>query len=212
MASNAPQTQLDALHTELSQCRQCAEAGYFIGSSPVFSGPASAQVMIVGQAPAQVESGKQGVPFGLRRGKRRSLLWTWLEQAGWPEADFRAAHYLSAITKCYPGKSKNGKGDRLPTAAERDLCRPWLERELAVVRPKIIIPIGRLAIEQFLPQLKGTPLDGIIGRVFEQNPAYVVPLPHPSGVSRWLNAPENRARVDDALKQLKALKEKLDIE
>jgi len=109
----------------------------------------------VGQAPAKVETGQGGVPFGPRRGKRRSLLWTWLEQAGWLEEEFRARHYLSAITKCYPGKSKNGKGDRLPTATERDLCRSWRERELALIQPKIIIPIGRVAIEQFVPELKG---------------------------------------------------------
>ena len=165
--------------------------------------------MIVGQAPAKVETGQGGVPFGPRRGKRRSLLWTWLEQAGWLEEEFRARHYLSAITKCYPGKSKNGKGDRLPTATERDLCRSWRERELALIQPKIIIPIGRVAIEQFMPELKGQPLETFIGQVFERAGVVLVPLPHPSGVSRWLNVAENRARVDEALARLQELKENL---
>ena len=89
------QIELNRLLAELRQCRKCAKAGYFIGSTPVFSGPASAQVMVVGQAPAQVEAGKNGVPFGLRRRGRRSLLWEWLEQAGWPETKFRASHYLA---------------------------------------------------------------------------------------------------------------------
>ena len=210
MNSNS-QTQLDAYHTELRRCRRCAEAGYFIDSRPVFSGPAAAQVMVVGQAPAKVETGKDGIPFGPRRGGQRSMLWTWLEQAGWPEADFRAGHYISAITKCYPGKSKKGNGDRVPSAAERELCRPWRERELAIIRPKIIIPIGRIAIEQFLPELKGKPLETFIGQLFKRDTYTIMPLPHPSGVSRWLNDPKNRARVDEALEQLKTLKEELGI-
>jgi uracil-DNA glycosylase len=177
----------------------------------VFSGLASAQVMVVGQAPAKVETGEQGIPFGPRRGGKRSLLWDWLEQAGWPEDAFRARHYLSAVTKCYPGKSSNGKGDRVPTTAERALCRPWQEQTLDIIRPKIIIPIGRVAIEQFLPALKGKPLAGIIGQTFERDSAVIVPLPHPSGVSRWLNQPENRAKVDRALARLRELREQFSI-
>jgi uracil-DNA glycosylase len=205
------QLELDRLHAELRQCRKCAEAGYFIGSTPVFSGPASAQVMVVGQAPALIEAGKDGVPFGLRRGGRRSLLWEWLEQAGWPEAQFRTSHYLAAITRCYPGKGKSGRGDRVPTATERKLCRPWRERELAIIRPKIVVPIGRIAIEQFLVEVKGQPLDRFVGQTFERDPATVVPLPHPSGVSRWLNDPKNRSRVNAALAKLKRLKQELEL-
>ena len=195
----------------MSACRRCAKAGYFIGSGPVFSGPATARVMVVGQAPARVETGQAGLPFGLRRGKRRSLLWDWLEQAGWSEAEFRAHHYLSAITRCYPGPSPNGQGDRVPTAAERELCRPWQEQELVIIQPKIILPIGRVAIERFLPELKGQPLESFIGQVFERAGLIIVPLPHPSGVSRWLNRPENRARVGKALARLRELKQTLDL-
>lgn len=209
MCDSPAQTQLNALHAELRRCRRCAEAGYFIGSSPVFSGPASARVMVVGQAPAKVEAGHEGIPFGPRRSGQRSLLWSWLEQAGWLEVEFRASHYFSAITKCYPGKSKNGKGDRVPTAKERELCRPWREQELAIIQPKIILAIGRVAIEQFLPELKGRPLENFIGQTFERDDHVVVPLPHPSGVSRWLNLPENQAKVDQALEQLKNLTESL---
>lgn len=215
------QIELDQLQAKLQQCRKCAQAGYFIGSRPIFSGPASAQVMIVGQAPAKVEAGENGQPFGRRRSGQRSLLWSWLEQAGWPEAEFRANHYLSAMTKCYPGKSKSGQGDRIPSAAERELCRPWRERELLLIQPKVIIPIGRVAIEWFLPELKNQPLENFIGQTFEWDEAgqtifcptaQIVPLPHPSGVSRWLNSPQNQALVDKALAQLKMLKHKLNIQ
>lgn len=212
MVNSAAQTQLDALHSQVRRCRKCAEAGYFAGGMPIFGGPITAQVVVVGQAPAQVEEGQLRQPFGLRRGRQRSILWNWLEQAGWFEADFRARHYFSAITKCYPGKSNNGQGDRVPTASERELCRPWLEQELTLLRPKIIIPLGRIAIEYFLPQVKGRPLEQIIGQIFPADSRWVVPLPHPSGVSRWLNVPENKSRVEAALTRLKQLKAALGVE
>lgn len=206
MSNTSPQTELETLQAGLRQCRRCAEAGYYIGSSPVFSGPASAAVMVVGQAPARVERGKQGLPFGLRRGGRGSLLWEWLEEAGWSEEQFRCEQYLSAISRCYPGQGSSGQGDRVPTAAERALCRPWLKRELAIIRPRIILPIGRVAIEQFLPELKGQPLESFIGQTFAQDGTIFLPLPHPSGRSRWLNARENRARLKQALVRLGELK------
>ncbi|MEM7345979.1 MAG: uracil-DNA glycosylase family protein [Chloroflexota bacterium] len=207
------QAQLDGLHDDLRRCRRCSEAGYSIGSQPVFSGTAAAQVIVVGQAPAKVEAGESGMPFGPRRNGQRSLLWDWLEQAGWAEDEFRSRHYLSAVTKCFPGKSKSGGGDRVPTVAERKLCAPWQTQELAIIQPKIIIAIGRVAIEQFLPQLKGQPLETFIGQIFPQTetPWVVVPLPHPSGVSRWLNQPENRAKVVIALRELRQLKEQLGV-
>ena len=167
---------------------------------------------MVGQAPAKVETDKDDIPFGPRRGGQRSLLWSWLEQVGWSEAEFRAEQYISAVTKCYPGKSKGGNGDRVPSAAERELCRPWREQELAIIKPKIIIPIGRIAIEQFLPELKGKPLETFIGQLFKRDTDTIVPLPHPSGVSRWLNNPKNRAKVDEALEKLKVLKNELGIQ
>ena len=132
--------------------------------------------------------------------------------AGWPEAECRASQYLSAVTKCSPGKSSSGRGDRVPTAAERELCRPWRERELALIRPSLIIPIGRVAIEQFLPELKGRPLERFISQLFERDGLQIVPLPHPSGVNRWLNRPENRARVDEALARLGKLRQALEVE
>ncbi len=212
MSDSPAQAHLDALHATVRGCRKCAEAGYFVGGMPIFGGPITAQVVVVGQAPGHVEEGQLRQPFGLRRGRRRSVLWHWLERAGWLEADFRARHYFSAITKCYPGKSSSGQGDRVPTAIERELCRPWLEQELALLRPQIIIPLGRIAIERFLPQVKGRPLEQIIGQVFQDDHRWVVPLPHPSGVSRWLNVPENKSRVEAALAQLKRLRAELGLE
>ncbi len=105
---------------------------------------------------------------------------------------------MSAMTKCYPGPSKTGHGDRVPTKEEQALCRPWLEQEIALVNPKLIIPIGRLAIGLFFDtQL---PLEKIIGTQIKRDGRVVVPLPHPSGASTWYNQPENQARVTKALR------------
>ena len=195
---------LAELHTEMRACRKCLEAGYPITPGAVFSGPASARVMIIGQAPGVTEAQVKR-PFNASSGTR---LFQWLAQAGWDESDFRARHYMSAVTKCYPGKDKGGKGDRVPTRAEQGLCRPFLERELALIAPQVILPVGRLAIELFYG--RGFKLSDVVGTShIDDRGRWIVPLPHPSGASLWLNQPAHAAQVSQALKILRALKEEL---
>jgi uracil-DNA glycosylase len=112
------------------------------------------------------------------------------------------------VTKCYPGKGSGGKGDRVPTRAEQKLCAPYLERELALVRPQVIVPVGGLAVRRFLGPVR---LAEVVGQ-FLQDEAdrWIVPLPHPSGASLWLNRSENRARVDQALAHLRRLRQELE--
>ena len=97
---------------------------------------------------------------------------------------------MTAITKCYPGPHPAGRGDRVPSRAEQALCAPWLEQELALIDPKVLIPIGGLAISRFLGN--GQPMTGLIGERFERDGRILVPLPHPSGASQWFNVPETR--------------------
>ena len=209
--------QLDVLHTQMQSCRRCLDAGYPIAPGAVFSGPAAADVMIVGQAPGVTET-QIGRPFNGQSGRR---LFRWLAQAGWEETEFRAAQYITAVTKCYPGKTSGGKGkgDRVPTRAEQKLCAPFLEQELALVRPRLLIPVGGLAIRRFLGAVKLTQVVGeaIQGEaVGERSPrlileagCWIVPLPHPSGASLWLNRPENQERVAQALAHLGQLHQRL---
>ena len=140
-------TQLDTLHAELRACRRCLEEGYWIVPGPVFSGGSAAGVMLIGQAPGVTE-GKVKRPFNAGSGKR---LFQWLGEAGWDEAEFRTRHYMTAVTKCYPGPSGNGKGDRVPTPFEQALCRPWLEQEIRLVNPRLMILVGGLAIKLLYP-------------------------------------------------------------
>lgn len=139
---------LAKLHTEMRACRLCLEAGHAIVPGAVFRGSAGAEVLLIGQAPGVTEVEAKR-PFNAGSGTR---LFQWLGEAGWDEDEFRAKHYMTAVTKCYPGKDpKSGKGDRVPSKAEQVLCRPFLEREIALVQPKLMILVGGLAIKLLYP-------------------------------------------------------------
>lgn len=138
------------------------------------------------------------MPFA---GQSGAKLRAWFALAGFSEADYWRYLYFSAVTKCYPGRLPGAKGDRLPTPAEQALCRPWLDAQLAVLGPPIVVLVGQLAISTFLG--KG-PLSEFVGLGFERDGRRLLPLPHPSGVSTWLNDRDNQARVRRAMSLLGA--------
>jgi uracil-DNA glycosylase len=184
----------------MKACLQCLEAGFSVTPGAVFSGTLSARLMIVGQAPGSTEC-ETGRPFSGPSGQR---LFDWLAQAGWGQERSRATQYMTAITKCYPGRSSSGKGDRAPSSAEQKLCAPFLDQELALVRPEVIVPVGGLAMRRFLGEVR---LADVVGTVAEDEEGrLIVPLPHPSGVNLWLNQPENQERVAQALAHLQRLR------
>jgi uracil-DNA glycosylase len=111
------------------------------------------------------------------------------------------------VTKCYPGQSAGGHGDRVPSKEEQALCRPWLDQEAKLINPKLVIPIGRLAIGLFFDAK--LPLEKIIGTQIEQDGRVIVPLPHPSGASTWHQKPENRVRVKKAIRLIRKQRERL---
>jgi uracil-DNA glycosylase len=152
--------------------------------------------MLVGQAPGKVEA-EGGKPFAGRAGK---TLFRWLERCGLEEGAAREAIYIAAVTRCYPGPHPAGRGDRVPTRDEQERCSHWLDSELRIIKPRLLIPVGRLAIERFLPSL---PLDQLIGRSHMVKhvggQSKVIPLPHPSGASSWIHQKGNRALLDRAL-------------
>jgi len=188
---------LAALGAEMRACRRCLEAGYPITPGAVFSGPAPVLLMLVGQAPGVTEAQVKR-PFNASAGRR---LFQWLAEAGFDEAAFRASYYMTAVTKCYPGKHPRGKGDRKPSRAEQRLCRPFLDRELALVKPRLLLAVGGLAIETLL----GRPilLEEAVGHLFEVDGRWILPLPHSSGASLWTNLPENQTRLQQALALLR---------
>jgi len=191
------------LEADMRACRRCLEAGYAITPGAVFSGPAPAPLMLVGQAPGITEA-KVGRPFNASAGRR---LFQWLAEAGFNEAAFRADYHMTAVTKCYPGRHPRGKGDRKPSCAEQRLCRPFLDRELALVRPRLLLAVGGLAIETLLG--RSIRLEEAVGRVFEVDGRWVLPLPHSSGASLWTNLPDNQLRLRQALALLRDMRELL---
>ena len=183
----------ERLQAEMRACRKCLDAGYGITAGAVFSGPAPAPLMLVGQAPGVAEAQVKR-PFNASAGRR---LFQWLADAGMEEAVFRATFPMSAVTKCYPGKQAGGKGDRRPSRAEQALCRPFLDRELALVQPRVLLAVGGLAIDALLG--RHLALEQAVGEAFFVGGRWVLPLPHPSGASLWPNRPENKERIGCAL-------------
>jgi uracil-DNA glycosylase len=173
---------LASLQRDLRVCRACVEAGFHLESLPVSNEHLGQRAYMYGQAPGVVE-GQERRPW---RGRAGKTLRRWLELE---EDEFYRAFYCASVTRCYPGRALSGRGDRTPTPHEQELCSFWTSRELEVVRPRLIVPVGGLAIRHLLG-ISG--LAASVGRRYELDDAAVVPLPHPSGASSWLNAPANR--------------------
>jgi uracil-DNA glycosylase family 4 len=173
---------LASLQRDLSVCRACVEAGYPLESLPVRNEYVGQRAYMFGQAPGVVE-GAERRPW---RGRAGRTLRRWLELE---EDEFYAAFYCASVTRCYPGPSPSGRGDRTPTPREQELCAFWREWELRIIRPGLIVPVGGLAIRRLLG-LAG--LADTVAKRYELGDATVVPLPHPSGASGWLNDPSNR--------------------
>lgn len=152
---------------------------------PVVVGrPVDSRVILIGQAPGDKEP-KLDRPFAWTAGK---TLFKWFGASlGWTEDETRDRFYFAAVCRCFPGKRLEG-GDRVPAPDEIANCARWLDREIALLEPKLLLPVGKLAIAQFLPEPL-PPLTEIIGRSFSTERAGrrmdVIPLPHPSGASPW---------------------------
>jgi uracil-DNA glycosylase len=170
---------LKALHRRLDACQLCPNM-----FRPVVHGPPIASsIFLIGQAPGPRE-GKFGRPFAWTAGK---TLFSWFQQTlGADEETVRQRIYISAVARCFPGKAKGG-GDRRPDEDEIAACGQWLHGEVAVLRPRLVLPVGAMAIEQVL-QEKG-PLKEFVGKLLRRTwqgiELDVICLPHPSGASTW---------------------------
>lgn len=197
---------LERHRAELAACRRCGIDQP--GVVPILSEAHSPRIMLIGQAPGKTEVGDRR-PFAGRAGK---TLFRWLARAGVDEERFRRHVYIAAVTRCYPGPSPSGRGDRVPSPRERELCSGWLDTELQLVKPRVIIPVGRLAIDRFLG---AEPLDRLIGRGIDVEHvggrSLAIPLPHPSGASSWVNLPANRLLLERAIARLAAAFRKVGI-
>ena len=231
---------LQTLQEAQRRCTRCVDAGHLAASKPVFSGDAGQRILLVGQAPGPVENDCTR-PFAGRAGRQ---LMRWFERGGFAgEADVRTRVYMTSMTTCFPGRTPDGRGDRRPSSREVALCSGWLDAVLALLAPRLVMPIGSLALARFLP---GHRLDDAVGRLFDASGGAVedasggvvedasggavedasggadesgrelrpdlpwplsplpmlLPLPHPSGQSRWLNDPSRVRQLENALSRL----------
>jgi uracil-DNA glycosylase len=189
----------------MQACRRCVEAGYLVRANAVagYRGRIGDRLLIVGQAPGHL-SVERGRPFSGPGGR---VLDGWLQRAGFAAGALHREAYISALTRCDPGKNPHRAedgGDRKPSPAEVALCRPYLLAELELVRPRAILLVGGMAIAAFLGPAR---LEDVIGEYVECNGVHLLPLPHPSGVSRWLNEAAHQALLGRALCHLSRWRE-----
>lgn len=194
----SPGTRIDPLErlvTDLRACTRCPK----MHRPAVSGGAVASRVITVGQAPGSKEP-ILGRPFAWTAGK---TLFRWfLDAGGVTEEEFRQSVYMAAVCRCFPGKTKEG-GDRVPDKDEIERCSDWLTAEIDLLQPELVIPIGKLAIGQFLPL---APLSDIIGESFQvQRGGHsfeVIPLPHPSGASPWHRIEPGKTLLAKALRRI----------
>jgi uracil-DNA glycosylase len=172
------QTRLDGHVAHLLECRCCPR----MKSTPVSGGAVVSDVMIIGQAPGPREPVLRR-PFAHTAGK---TLFRWFEEfCGMNEPAVRSKIYFAAVCRCFPGKNSSGT-DRVPSPKEISNCSSWMDAEIQILEPRLVIPAGRLAIAQFVEYVK---LEKVIGCKFRVHRAGhvfdLIPLPHPSGASPW---------------------------
>jgi len=193
--SNTIDKTLTAHIAQIQRCRRCKT----MASRPVVGGAVASEVLLVGQAPGEHEP-DAGKPFAWTAGK---TLFGWFEEhCGISEETFRSTVYMAAVCRCFPGRNANGS-DRTPSAKEVKTCARWLAAEFRLLRPALVIPVGRIAIRQLIPGETGKLVD-IIGRQYRIEYADVetnaIPLPHPSGASPWHKTEPGQALLADALR------------
>lgn len=181
-----------AHRTALFNCSQCPEMiGPVVSGSPVLS-----KILLIGQAPGDKEGGF-GKPFAWTAGK---TMFKWFERIGLDEQSFRQQVYMAAVCRCFPGKNPKGGGDRVPSLDEINNCAGWLQAEVDLLKPDLILPVGKLAIAQLMPVKK---LDEVIGKLhpvtFHGHRTEAIPLPHPSGASTWHRKEPGITLLDSAL-------------
>lgn len=188
---------IDSITEHQQRLRDCDVCPNMV--PPVIIGqPVQSEILLIGQAPGERE-GELGRPFAWTAGK---TLFKWFDSIGVSEVNFREQVYMSAVCRCFPGKNPKG-GDRVPDKAEIEICSQWINSEIVLLRPRLIIPVGRLAISQYLPVNK---LVDVIGQKFQLQVQGVeldmIPLPHPSGASTWHRMSPGRELLAQALELL----------
>jgi uracil-DNA glycosylase len=189
-------TEIEMLHDTIRACRRCEADGFPISPPPLVWGDAPAPFMLIGQAPGI--SDWRGNRMYLGPAARKLI--GWLKDAGFEDADIGTRVYMTALTKCFPGRLPGKSTDRAPSPKERANCRPWLDAQWALVQPQVVILFGKMAIDTFLPRVS---LSEAVGEVFARDGVTFIPLPHSSGASTWLNDSSHRRLLAAAIERIR---------
>jgi DNA polymerase len=159
-----PPLSLDALHDEIRSHRGCGfEPCETCTNMVPGDGSATAAVMLVGEAPGRSED-EQGRPFVGRAGR---LLDELLGAAGLEREDV----YITNVVKARPPNNRD------PRAGEVAHCMPWLEAELALIQPRVVVPLGRHALAHFT---RGARISEVHGTEITERGRTLFPLYHPA--------------------------------
>jgi len=180
---------IDSLINKIKKCKKCR---HLVKYQPVFSPIKNAQILIIGQAPGKKEN-ELTIPFVGPAGKK---LFSWFQEIGLSEKEIREKIYITQVIKCYLGSNRS------PKAFELKNCLPYLHSEIKLLKPKLIIPVGILAIQAVLGKKR---MDEVVGNIFHWKDSLIIPLPHPSGANVWLNKKENQKKLKEALGKIKII-------
>ena len=157
---------LDALYGEIADCPACVLARTRTRTVPG-SGPAPAEVMCIGEAPGARED-ERGLPFVGAAGRFLDEL---LAGAGLS----RATVHIANVVKCRP------PGNRDPAPEEIAACKPFLDRQIAIVDPLLIVTLGRFSMARWFP---GQTISRIHGQPLREGGRLVLPMFHPAATLR----------------------------
>ena len=166
---------------------------------PVSGGPMVSDIMLIGQAPGPREPVLKR-PFAHTAGQ---TLFRWFQEfCGFDEAFMRSRIYFAAVCRCFPGKAPGGM-DRVPNPEEIRNCSSWMKDEFEILQPRLVIPVGKLAITRFIECEK---LESVVGCKFvirRDDYAFdLIPLPHPSGASPWHKISPGRELLSKAMRKI----------
>jgi uracil-DNA glycosylase len=163
MAPGLDFVDLPSLSAAVHQCRRCP-LGHSRTRAVPGVGPSTARIMIVGEAPGQNED-QQGEPFVGAAGK---LLDQLLQGIGLSRADV----FITNILKCRP------PGNRDPQPLEVQACSPYLEDQQRLIRPEVVLPLGRHALARLLPGYES--ISRLHGTVIVKDGVTYIPVYHPA--------------------------------
>jgi DNA polymerase len=169
---------LDELHGLIRACTKCEELAEYRTQAVPGVGPSDARVVFIGEAPGRWEDQK-GEPFV---GDAGAYLTQLLERIGLD----RSKVFITNVVKCRPPDNRN------PKTPEMDNCAPYLERQLALIRPDLVVLLGRVALERFFPREKITEAAAVPRRkVIAGREIVFLPMLHPAfGIRRQDLKPE----------------------